>query len=205
MFTGIIEAVGEIKQIKPLKNKLGNGLLLGIAPGGLDMSDVAIGDSIAVNGVCLTVTTLRDEIFTVDVSQETLNCTQSLDKLDTRVNLEKAMRLSDRLGGHLVSGHVDNTGEVARFESVGESVLLAIRTPESLLKYITNKGSITVNGVSLTVNQVEGDEFFVNLIPHTLSVTTLHALKPGMRVNLETDMLARYVARLMNVCVDQDQ
>jgi riboflavin synthase len=195
MFTGIIEAVGEIKQIKPQEN----GLHLSISPGPLDLSDVLIGDSIAVNGVCLTVTTLLEDLFTVDVSQETLRCTHGLDQPGKPVNLEKAMRLSDRLGGHLVSGHVDATGEVVKFEAVGESHLLIISAPQCLLRFIAHKGSITVNGVSLTVNRIEGDEFSMNLIPHTLSATTLHELKPGASVNLEVDMLARYVAKLLNV------
>jgi len=199
MFTGIIEAVGEIKQVRPIKEHSHTGLFLSIFPGELDLSDVKAGDSIAVNGVCLTVTTLAGGLFTVDVSQETLNCTQGLGQAGARVNLEKAMRLSDRLGGHLVSGHVDATAEVIRFEPAGESFLLTIRAPESLLRYITHKGSITVNGVSLTVNQIESDEFSLNLIPHTLAMTTLSELKPGVRVNLETDMLARYVARLLNI------
>lgn len=199
MFTGIIQAVGEIKQVHPINKHIDNGLSLSISPGGLDLSDVMLGDSIAVNGVCLTVTTLTGGLFTVDVSQETLNCTQGLDQAGTRVNLEKAMRLSDRLGGHLVSGHVDATGAVVKFEPAGESFVLTIGVPEPLLRYLTHKGSITVNGVSLTVNQIEGDEFSVNLIPHTLAMTTLNDLKPGMRVNLETDMLARYVAKLLNV------
>jgi len=199
MFTGIIQAVGEIKQVHPIKGPNSTGLSLSVSPGELDLSDVVLGDSIAVNGVCLTVTALVDGLFCVDVSQETLNCTLGLDQVSQRVNLEKAMRLSDRLGGHLVSGHVDATGEVVKFEPAGESFLLIIRAPQSLLRYLTHKGSVTVNGVSLTVNQIEGDEFSVNLIPHTLAMTNLRELEPGARVNLETDMLARYVARLLNV------
>ncbi|SFE70083.1 riboflavin synthase [Nitrosomonas sp. Nm166] len=199
MFTGIIEAIGEIRQIRPIENNIHFGLCLSIFPGNLDLSDVKPGDSIAVNGACLTVTTLANGLFTVDVSQETLNCTQGLDQIDARVNLEKAMRLSDRLGGHLVSGHVDATGTVVKFEPAGESFLLTIKAPLSLLRYITHKGSITINGVSLTVNQIDDDEFSINLIPHTLAMTTLNELAPGMRVNLETDMLARYVARLLNL------
>lgn len=199
MFTGIIQAVGEIKQVHPIKEHGDHGLSLSISPGKLDLSDVLIGDSIAVSGVCLTVTTLTDGLFTVDVSQETLNCTQGLDQVGMRVNLEKAMRLSDRLGGHLVSGHVDAIGAVVKFEPIGESFVLIIQAPESILRYLTHKGSITVNGVSLTVNQIAGDEFSINLIPHTLAMTTLSTLTPGMRVNLETDMLARYVARLLNI------
>ncbi|MEQ1816041.1 MAG: riboflavin synthase [Nitrosomonas sp.] len=199
MFTGIIQAVGEIKQIHPIREHSDNGLSLCISSGAMDLSDVMAGDSIAVNGVCLTVTMLTGNLFTVDVSQETLSCTQGLNQVGMRVNLEKAMRLSDRLGGHLVSGHVDATGTVLKFEPIGESFVLIIQAPESILRYLTHKGSITVNGVSLTVNQIEGNEFSVNLIPHTLAVTTLQELTPGMRVNLETDMLARYVARLLNI------
>ena len=193
MFTGIVEAVGEIKQIGSLED----GLSLSISPGSLDQTDIKIGDSIAVNGVCLTVTSLANELFSVDVSGETLNCTQGLDKQGGKVNLEKALRLSDRLGGHLVSGHVDGVGEVIKFEPAGESYLLVIKLPASLPKYVAKKGSITVNGVSLTVNRIAGDELEINLIPHTLAVTTLKDLKTGARVNLEVDMLARYVERLL--------
>ncbi len=195
MFTGIIEAVGEIKQIEPQENDLH----LSISSDSLDLSDVLIGDSIAVNGVCLTVTALQKNLFTTNVSQATLNCTHGLDQPGKQVNLEKAMRLSDRLGGHLVSGHVDGTGEVVKFEAVGESHLLIIRAPQFLLRFIAHKGSITVDGVSLTINRIEDNEFSINLIPHTLSATTLHALKSGVKVNLEVDMLARYVAKLLNV------
>lgn len=195
MFTGIVEAIGEIRDIRPLKD----GISLSIAPaaGKLDLGDTKTGDSIAVNGVCLTVVALAAGAFSVDVSLETLGCTEGLDKKGGWVNLEKAMRLSDRLGGHLVSGHVDGVGEVVKFEPAGESYLLAIRAPGSLLKYIARKGSITVNGVSLTVNRIAGDELEINLIPHTLAVTTLKDLKAGARVNLEVDILARYVERLM--------
>ncbi len=193
MFTGIIEAVGEIKHITPLDD----GISLRIFPGVLDLRDVKIGDSIAANGVCLTVTTLVNGMLSVDVSRETLNCTEGLDKQGRRVNLEKAMRLSDRLGGHLVSGHVDGVGEVGEFQPAGESYLLMIKVPPSLPRYIAKKGSITVNGVSLTVNALAGDEFEVNLIPHTLASTTLPELQVGAKVNLEVDMIARYVERLM--------
>lgn len=194
MFTGIIEGVGEIKHITALEA----GICLKISPGMLDLSDVKIGDSIAVNGVCLTVTTLTNGMFSVDVSRETLNCTEGLDKEHGRVNLERAMRLSDRIGGHLVSGHVDGIGEVVKFKPIGESNLLVIKVPASLLKYIVKKGSITVDGVSLTVNGTMGDAFEVNLIRHTLAVTTLNVLKAGAKVNLEVDMLARYVEQLMD-------
>ena len=193
MFTGIIEAVGRIKQIE----QRDGGVRLTIESDTLDFSDVALGDSIAANGVCLTVISQAGKSYTIDVSQETLNCTVGLDAIG-EVNLEKAMRLSDRLGGHLVSGHVDGVGEVVKFEPVGESYLLRIRSPRELSRFIAPKGSITVNGVSLTVNEVSGDEFTINLIPHTLDVTTLKHVKPGSRVNLEADMLARYVDRLLH-------
>ncbi|MXS81889.1 riboflavin synthase [Nitrosomonas oligotropha] len=199
MFTGIVQAVGEIKQSQPIHEQSKHGLSLNISSGGLDLSDVAQGDSIAINGVCLTVTALTGDLFTVDVSQETLNCTQGLDRTGVHVNLEKAMRLSDRLGGHLVSGHVDAVGTVVKFEPAGESFVLVIQAPESIMRFLTHKGSITVNGVSLTVNRIEGNVFSVNLIPHTLAMTNLKELAPGMLVNLETDMLARYVARLLNI------
>lgn len=193
MFTGIIEAVGRITRVEPRDQ----GVRLTIASDKLDFSDVAIGDSIAANGVCLTVTALGGKAYTVDVSQETLSCTVGLDA-PGEVNLEKAMRMSDRLGGHLVSGHVDGVGEVAKFEPVGESHLLQIRAPRELARYIAAKGSMTVNGVSLTVNDICDNVFSINLIPHTLEVTTLKHLKPGSRVNLEVDMLARYVDRLLH-------
>ncbi|MBL8500976.1 MAG: riboflavin synthase [Nitrosomonas sp.] len=199
MFTGIVQAVGEIKQSQSTHEQSKHGLSLNISSGGLDLSDVTQGDSIAVNGVCLTVTALTGDLFTVDVSQETLNCTQGLDRIGAHVNLEKAMRLSDRLGGHLVSGHVDAVGTVVKFEPAGESFVLVIQAPESIMRFLTHKGSITVNGVSLTVNRIEGNVFSVNLIPHTLAMTNLKELAPGMLVNLETDMLARYVARLLNI------
>lgn len=209
MFTGIIEAVGEIKQVTSLgassSGVAADGIRLDIAPGGLDLSDVKTGDSIAVNGVCLTVTTLRDGRFIVEVSRETLGCTQSLDRQGGRVNLEKALRLSDRLGGHLVSGHVDAIGEVVKLEPAGESYLLVIRAPGALLKYIAKKGSITVNGVSLTVNWVTADEFGVNLIPHTLAMTTLRDLECGAKVNLEVDMLARYVEQALLSATNYDK
>lgn len=198
MFTGIIQAVGKIVRAYTLDNKPENGLRLTISPGTLDMSDVAIGDSIAVSGVCLTVTAKPDQLITVNVSPETLKCTTGLDKPGQSVNLEKAMRLSDRLGGHLVSGHVDATGEVMKFDPSGENYLLTIGTPPQLLRYITRKGSITVNGVSLTVNQIIDNKFSINLIPHTLTKTNLNELKPQMQVNLETDMLARYVESLLS-------
>jgi riboflavin synthase len=193
MFTGIIEAVGRINQVE----KRDKGVRLTIASDRLDFSDVAVGDSIAANGVCLTVIALSGNAYTVDVSQESLNCTVGLGE-PGEVNLEKAMRLSDRLGGHLVSGHVDGVGEVVKFEPVGESHQLVIRAPGDISRFIAPKGSITVNGVSLTVNEVRDGTFSINLIPHTVEVTTLKYLKPGARVNLEVDMLARYVDRLLH-------
>lgn len=193
MFTGIIESVGEIKHIATLEQ----GLRLSIAAGGLDLNEVRIGDSIAVNGICLTVVSRGPGEFSVEVSRETLDCTQGLDS-PGEVNLEKALRLSDRLGGHLVSGHVDGVGKVVKFEAAGECRLLTVRSPHALAKYIAQKGSITVNGVSLTVNRVEGDDFDINLIPHTLEMTNLKSLQPGDRVNLEVDLIARYVERMLN-------
>jgi riboflavin synthase len=193
MFSGIIADVGIIKQAADRDG----GLRLSVATEVLGMDDVQIGDSIAVNGVCLTVVKLDGNTFTVDVSRETLNCTAGLEHQGGHVNLEKALRLSDRLGGHLVSGHVDGVGEVIAFNDIGESWRLVVRAPQALAKYIAVKGSITINGVSLTVNLVAGSEFEVNLIPHTLDVTTLNELKVGAKVNLEIDLIARYVERMM--------
>ena len=193
MFTGIIQSVGKIVHVEPR----GQDVRLTIDAGKLDMSDVALGDSIAANGVCLTVIALGGQRYTVDVSAESLRCTRGLDAVG-EVNLEKAMRLSDRVGGHLVSGHVDGVGEVVRFEQTGDCYTLEIRAPHDLARYIAAKGSITVNGVSLTVNTVEGDVFSLNLIPHTLQETTLKHLKAGAAVNLEVDLLARYAERILN-------
>jgi len=193
MFTGIVEAVGRIAEVTLSKA----GVRLLIDAGRLELKDVRTGDSIAVNGVCLTVTALEDQRFAVDVSRETLNCTQGLEQKGSEVNLEKALRLDQRLGGHLVSGHVDGVGEVTVFEAAGECWRLTVRAPDALARYLAPKGSITVNGVSLTVNRVRGSEFEVNLIPHTLESTNLNRLAPGVRVNLEADMVARYVERLL--------
>lgn len=199
MFSGIIADVGVIKSAQDRDG----GLRLTVATNVLGMEDVQLGDSIAVNGVCLTVVAIEGSDFTVDVSRETLNCTVGLDAQGRRVNLEKALRLSDRLGGHLVSGHVDGVGEVVSFDDIGESWKLVVRAPQPLSKYIAVKGSITVNGVSLTVNEVEGPVFSINLIPHTLKMTMLNELKAGARVNLEIDLIARYVERMMNAEKEQ--
>jgi riboflavin synthase len=191
MFTGIIQAVGQIERVTPV----GEDARLHIQVGGLDMSDVAQGDSIAVNGVCLTVVEFDQASFDVHVSKETLSCTVGLDT-PRAANLEKALRLADRLGGHLVSGHVDGVGQVVKFEAVGDCMQLVIRAPHGISRYIAVKGSIAVDGVSLTVNSVEGDVFSINLIPHTLDMTTLKLLGVGSRVNLEIDPIARYVERM---------
>lgn len=193
MFTGIIQAVGHIQHLTEAR---GGDARVTIASGSLDLSDVAIGDSIAVNGVCLTVVDKGPKHFSVDVSQETFSCTVGFAPGEA-VNLEKALRLADRLGGHLVSGHVDGVGEVVRVAPVGDSVRLDVRAPKALARYLAPKGSVAVNGVSLTINRVHDAEFSVNLIPHTLEATTLKFLKLGSRVNLEVDMLARYVERLL--------
>ncbi|MDA8094967.1 MAG: riboflavin synthase [Betaproteobacteria bacterium] len=191
MFTGIVQSVGEIISVDPMDQ----GVRLKISAPEMDFGDVALGDSICVSGACLTVVDLAAPAFWVDVSAETLRCTSGIE-VPGPVNLEKAMRLSDRLGGHLVSGHVDGVGTVTRFEAAGPSYALDIRAPHMLLKYIAPKGSVTVDGVSLTVNRVLKDEFSINLIPHTLAHTTLNRLCAGATVNLEADMIARYVERL---------
>ncbi len=183
MFTGIVQAVGRIVRLDPLEIDSGN----------LDLSDVAVGDSIAVQGVCLTVTALTGKGFTADLSAETRRVTSGLDRAGAAVNLEKSLSLGDRLGGHLVAGHVDGVGDVL---SHAEGVL-RVRAPRELSRYVARKGSICIDGVSLTVNRVEGDAFEVQLIPHTLEVTTLGRLAAGARVNLEVDLIARYVERLM--------
>ena len=193
MFTGIIQAVGKVSA----SQTRAQDVRLSIAAGGLDLADVQLGDSIAVNGVCLTVIEKQAHSFAVDVSAETLRCTTGF-ALDSAVNLEKALRLADRLGGHLVSGHVDGVGEVIRFAPAGDCFVLEVAAPDTIAKYVAAKGSITIDGVSLTVNHVAGNRFEVNLIPHTLEVTTLKRLKPGSYVNLEVDLLARYAERLLH-------
>lgn len=193
MFTGIIQTLGHISHLEAR----GGDLRLTIKAPGLDYSDVKLGDSIAVNGVCLTAIELKGDSFVVDVSRESLNCTVGLDQLGNEVNLEKALRLADRLGGHLVSGHVDGVGSVVRFQPIDDCYELVIAAPQPLAKYISAKGSITVNGVSLTTNRVDGAEFSINLIPHTLNETSLKLLQAGSPVNLEVDLIARYVERML--------
>lgn len=188
MFTGIVQAVGRIQSVKPSSQ---HASVLVVDAGPLPLKDVAIGDSICVQGACLTVTRKAGRRLHFDVSRETLDCTAGLDRPGP-VNLEKSLGLGDKLGGHLVTGHVDAVGTVA---SVKGSVY-AFRAPKALAKYLARKGSITVDGTSLTVNRVRGAVFEVNLIPHTLAVTTLGRLAPGARVNLEVDLIARYVERM---------
>ena len=183
MFTGIVQAVGRIVRTRPLE----------VDAGALDLSDVAVGDSICVQGACLTVTSISGRGFTADVSEETLRVTHGLDRPGP-VNLEKSLAMGDKLGGHLVTGHVDGVGEVVSRNDGA----VAFRAPKALAKYIAPKGSITVDGVSLTVNRAEGDIFEVNLIPHTLEVTTLGRLAAGVRVNLEVDLIARYLERIVS-------
>lgn len=202
MFTGIVAAVGKISTVQPLEGGMDAGVRLDIDAGGLPLGDVALGDSIAINGACMTVVARTDSAFTVDVSRESLNCTVGLDA-PGEVNLEKALTLAERLGGHLVSGHVDGLGTVHRFEAVGESWELVIDAPKELAKFLAFKGSVVVNGVSLTVNRVEDIaggvcRFSINLIPHTISVTTLKHLRAGSQVNLEIDLIARYCERMLS-------
>ena len=196
MFSGIVAAVGRITHLSTRADEM-NTVRLTIEAGTLGLDDVALGDSIACNGVCLTVVEKEGNAFRVDVSPETLSCTVGLDA-PGEINMEKALRLSDRLGGHLVSGHVDGVGEVLRFDAVGDNRLLEIRAPQALAKYIAKKGSITVNSTSLTTNDVHNTDFTINLIPHTLQNTTLHQIAPGCKVNLEVDLIARYCERLLN-------
>ena len=203
MFTGIITGVGRIAAVHDLGSSLQHGKRLTLeAPAGY-LEDVGLGDSIAINGACMTVTTLDlpSRRFTIDISAESLARTAGLDAAGPPVNLEKALRAHDRLGGHIVSGHVDGIGRVAHFAPVGESWELRILAPADLGRYLAYKGSITVTRVSLTVNAVrdtaEGCEVSINLIPHTITHTALHALAAGSAVNLEIDLIARYVERML--------
>jgi riboflavin synthase len=202
MFTGIITAVGRIADVQALGAEAAHGKRLTIETPPGYLADVELGDSIALNGACMTVTSFDAAAhrFTIDISAESLRLTAGLDQPGP-VNLEKALRAHDRLGGHLVSGHVDGLGRVTHFAPVGESWELRVLAPQDLARYLAYKGSIAVNGVSLTVNSVrdsdEGCEFSINLIPHTVENTTLGTLEPGAAVNLEVDLIARYVARML--------
>jgi riboflavin synthase len=203
MFTGIISAMGRITEAQALGASSSHGKRLSIVcPAGY-LDDVGLGDSIALNGACMTVTSfdLTQHQFTVDISLESLSKTAGLDAIGP-INLEKAMRANDRLGGHIVSGHVDGVGQITRFEQISESWDLRVLTPVALAKYLAYKGSITVNGVSLTINQVsdlpQGCEVAINLIPHTVQNTVFGQLSPGAHVNLEIDVIARYVERMLN-------
>ena len=194
MFTGIIESIGKIAKME----KRGGDVRLHIATGQLDLSDVALGDSIAVNGVCLTAVVLPGDGFVADVWNETLSLT-SLGQLSmgSPVNLEKALTMSTRLGGHLVSGHVDGLGEVIAKSEDARSIRFTVKAPDELAKYIAHKGSITVDGTSLTVNAVKGAEFELNIVPHTAQETIMSEYEVGRKVNLEVDLVARYLERLL--------
>jgi len=195
MFTGIIQAKGSIQEV----HSSDDGVILKINSNTLDLSDSKIGDSIAVNGVCLTVTQMSNEWFTADVSNETINCTTFSDlSQGESVNLEKSLRLNQGIDGHLVSGHVDGVGKVQSINKDGDSTRIKILVEIDLIKYIAKKGSICINGVSLTVNSVEGNIFDVNIVPHTFSVTTLGDLSIESNVNLEIDLIARYVENLIS-------
>jgi riboflavin synthase len=193
VFSGIVASTGRIAAATPS----GDGVRLRIEAGTLSLDDVKVGDSIAVQGICLTVVALEHNAFEADVSRATLDVTHGLSS-GASVNLEKSLRLGDRIDGHLVSGHVDGVGKVVALEELGGSARVAIDAPTALARYIAAKGSIAVDGVSLTVNAVDGSRFEVNLIPHTRAVTAFRALAAGSRVNLEIDMLARYVERMLH-------
>jgi riboflavin synthase len=213
MFTGIVSAIGRVVEARPLGADASHGMQLAIQTPDGYLDDLQLGDSIAMNGACMTVTSFDTSThrLTIDISAESLDKTSGLGTIGTALNLEKALRANDRLGGHLVSGHVDGVGRVTSFEPIGESFELRIEAPAELMRYLAYKGSITVNGVSLTVNRVTdhragsaghaqaGSEFSINLIPHTLEHTTLGLLKAGHQVNLEVDLIARYVARMLGM------
>ena len=194
MFTGIIEAIGSVARLQ----QLGSDWRLAINSEKLDLSDVVLGDSIAVNGCCLTVVELEKNIFSADVSNESMRCTALGEfKEGTRVNLEKAMLASGRLGGHIVSGHVDGVGTLIESTEDGASVSLVYEAPKEIAKYIAGKGSVCIDGISLTVNEVSGQKFTVNVIPHTQTETIIGDYKAGQNVNLEVDIIARYLERLL--------
>lgn len=195
MFTGIIEAVGIVRTKQPQ----GGDLKVEIETGVMDMSDVKLGDSIAVNGVCLTVIELTGLGFFADISNETVAHTRWSDiQVGDKVNLEKALTPTTRLGGHLVSGHVDGVGEIVERSEDARSIRFSVSAPQELAKYIAHKGSITVDGVSLTVNAVNGNVFELNIVPHTAKETTIYGFQPGRKVHLEVDLLARYLERLIS-------
>ncbi|MCF6257488.1 MAG: riboflavin synthase [Gammaproteobacteria bacterium] len=201
MFTGIIEAVGEIRNLTPCRGDL----RVVVDCGDLEMGAVALGDSIAVNGVCLTVVEFNANGFTADVSSETVACTTVAGfTVGTPVNLEMAMLPTTRLGGHLVSGHVDGVGEIKRRWRDARSERFCIQAPGALAKYIAAKGSICVDGISLTVNAVDGNEFELNIVPHTLTATTMGSYQVGEKVNLEVDIIARYLERLLSSAADSE-
>ena len=194
MFTGIIEAVGRIKKIEPV----GGDMRLHVDVGDLDMTDVQSGDSIAVNGVCLTAVEFDSKYFVADVSNETITLTSLKDlAISSEVNLEKALLPTTRLGGHLVSGHVDGLGEVVSIKEEARSIQLIIKAPEDLKHYIAMKGSICIDGTSLTVNKITDADFEINIVPHTQQQTIIKNYKPGTQVNLEVDLIARYLERLL--------
>ncbi len=198
MFTGIVMGIGRVLTVTPLAD----GVHIAVDSRALELEDVRLGDSIAHSGVCLTVVARQGTVLEYDVSGETLACSVGLNEPGRELNLEKALRLGDALGGHLVTGHVDGIGTVERFAPVGGSTLLEIRAPAAIAPFLARKGSVAVDGVSLTVNAVRDEPdgsciFSINLIPHTLAVTTLKNLSPGARVNLEVDPLARYCARVL--------
>lgn len=210
MFTGIITGVGRIAAVHGLGSSSLHGKRLHVAAPAGYLDDVNAGDSVAINGACMTVTTLQLEQrqFTVDISAESLVRTSGLDEEGAKVNLEKALRAGDRLGGHIVAGHVDGVGVVTRFAAAGESCELRIVAPPALARFLAAKGSIAINGVSLTINSIddglEGTEFSINLIPHTVENTALGGLREGGRVNLEIDTVARYVQRMLTVGLEKE-
>lgn len=194
MFTGIISAIGDVVELEPRDGDV----RLTIRSGNLSLADVQLGDSIACNGACLTAVELTDEGFIADVSLETLSLTTIANwQVGSRINLEKAMQATDRFGGHIVSGHVDGIGEVMSLHEDARSWRFRIRAPRDLAKYIAHKGSITVDGTSLTINKIEGSEFELNIVPHTMTHTVMGDYKVGTKVNLEVDLVARYLERLL--------
>ena len=201
LFTGIVEDIGKIAQLQ----NSGGDVRLEVAVNKMPLADVNLGDSIAVNGVCLTVMDLTPSTFWADVSKESLSKTSlAIAKAGSEVNLEKALMPTSRMGGHIVSGHVDGLGEIVSRENDARSVKFRIKAPSQLAKYIAAKGSITIDGISLTINDVDGDIFSLNIIPQTLKETTLNNANPGRKVNLEVDIIARYLERLLQGGVDQE-